>query len=169
MLFRAAIREAVERLLPHAKISRAASIAELKRAIDAVPRPDLVLLELKHAGADESSQLAGLLAEHSERLIAAIAVQDHVAGPNDWTGRANALVPKTRKFTSLTPSQLRVLRLVAQGHSNKRIGRDLDITPATVKAHITVILRKLGVKRRTQAALIAQSFFGPGSTSDDSG
>jgi len=46
--------------------------------------------------------------------------------------------------------------MLAEGESNKYIAGSLAITEATVKAHITAILRKLGVERRTQAAIIAQ-------------
>jgi DNA-binding NarL/FixJ family response regulator len=58
----------------------------------------------------------------------------------------------------LTPEQLSrreldVLRLVAGGHSNKRIAHDLMIAENTVKSHVSSILGKLGVESRTQAAL----------------
>ena len=46
--------------------------------------------------------------------------------------------------------------LLARGHSNRAIAEDIDVSEATVKAHVTVILRKLGLERRTQAALLAQ-------------
>ena len=46
--------------------------------------------------------------------------------------------------------------LLARGYSNRAIAKDIDVVVATVKAHVTVILRKLGLERRTQAALLAQ-------------
>jgi DNA-binding NarL/FixJ family response regulator len=46
--------------------------------------------------------------------------------------------------------------MLADGLSNKNIAGNLTITEATVKAHITGILRKLGIERRTQAAILAQ-------------
>jgi DNA-binding NarL/FixJ family response regulator len=61
-----------------------------------------------------------------------------------------------RRFGSLTQQQLRVLLLLADGYANKAIGVDLGVSEATVKAHVTVILRKLGLQSRTQAALLAQ-------------
>jgi DNA-binding NarL/FixJ family response regulator len=64
-----------------------------------------------------------------------------------------------RKMARLTPQQLRVLFLLAEGHSNKTIAQDLRVSEATVKAHVTVILRKLDLERRTQAALLAQRLF----------
>jgi DNA-binding NarL/FixJ family response regulator len=53
-----------------------------------------------------------------------------------------------------------VLMLLARGHSNRAIATDIDVVVATVKAHVTVILRKLGLERRTQAALLAQRLLG---------
>ena len=57
---------------------------------------------------------------------------------------------------ALTPQQYRVLKLLARGYSNRAIAAEIDVVIATVKAHVTVILRKLGLERRTQAALLAQ-------------
>jgi DNA-binding NarL/FixJ family response regulator len=60
------------------------------------------------------------------------------------------------RVASLSPQQLRVLLMLADGRLNKQIAHELAITEATVKAHMTVILRKLGLVRRTQAAVLAQ-------------
>ena len=60
------------------------------------------------------------------------------------------------RVASLSPQQLRVLAAVAAGQLNKQIAYDLGVTEATIKAHMTAILRKLGLVRRTQAALLAQ-------------
>jgi len=64
-----------------------------------------------------------------------------------------------RSAAKLTPRRLRVLMLIDDGHSNKIIAERLHITEATVKAHTTAILKKLGVKRRTQAVLLAHRLF----------
>lgn len=56
----------------------------------------------------------------------------------------------------LTPRQLQVLSLLTQGDSNKEIAFKIDIAEATVKMHITSILKTLGVSNRTQAALAAE-------------
>lgn len=53
----------------------------------------------------------------------------------------------------LTPKQFRVLKLLQSGLLNKQIAFDLDISEATVKAHISAIFRKLNVHTRTQAVL----------------
>lgn len=56
----------------------------------------------------------------------------------------------------LTSRQTRVLKLLAQGLSNKRIACELDISEITVKAHVSLIFKKLGVSNRTQAAIEAR-------------
>jgi len=58
-------------------------------------------------------------------------------------------------FMPLSPREMEILQLITRGMSNKEIGRELGISPQTVKNHITSILRKLAVNDRTQAALYA--------------
>ena len=60
-----------------------------------------------------------------------------------------------QRLRELTPQQFRVLRMLATGMLNKQIAFDLGVSEATVKAHMTAILRKLGVSNRTQAVLVA--------------
>jgi len=54
----------------------------------------------------------------------------------------------------LTPAELRVLRLIAQGNANKEIAAELSVTEETVKGQVRNILAKLGAKDRTHAAMI---------------
>ena len=61
-----------------------------------------------------------------------------------------------RRAAQLTPQQWRVLALMVQGDQNKQIAWKLGVGEATVKAHVTVILRKLGVRSRTQAVIEAR-------------
>lgn len=56
-------------------------------------------------------------------------------------------------YTKLTPMEMRVLRGVCSGLMNKQIAFDLGIAEATVKVHMTALMRKLNVKNRTQAAV----------------
>ena len=58
-------------------------------------------------------------------------------------------------LAQLTPQQFRVLTMLCSGRLNKQIAHDLQITEATVKAHMTAIMRKLGAANRTQAVLLA--------------
>ena len=60
-----------------------------------------------------------------------------------------------RRLRDLTPQQFRVLQMLGAGLLNKQIGYELNVSEATVKAHVTAILRKLGAGNRTQAVLIA--------------
>ena len=59
------------------------------------------------------------------------------------------------RIASLTPAQRRILSQMREGLLNKQIAYELDISEATVKAHITAIFRKLNVISRTQAVLLA--------------
>jgi DNA-binding NarL/FixJ family response regulator len=58
-------------------------------------------------------------------------------------------------YQSLTEREMSVLRLIAQGRSNKEIAAALFLTEGTVKGYISTIFDKLGVDDRTQAALYA--------------
>jgi DNA-binding NarL/FixJ family response regulator len=60
-------------------------------------------------------------------------------------------------FGELTPTQMKVLEGVNSGLLNKQIAFDLGIAEATVKAHMTALMRKLNVHNRTQAAIAAQA------------
>ena len=59
-------------------------------------------------------------------------------------------------LASLTPQQFRVLTMVCDGLLNKQIAWELSVSEATIKAHVTAIFRKLGVRTRTQAAMLLQ-------------
>ena len=58
-----------------------------------------------------------------------------------------------RRLSNLTPQQLRVLMMLTQGLLNKQIAYELKVSEATVKAHVSAILQKLGVDSRTQAVI----------------
>ncbi|WP_068318800.1 response regulator [Polycladidibacter hongkongensis] len=60
-----------------------------------------------------------------------------------------------RRLASLTPQQVRVLMMLSQGLLNKQIAYELSVSEATVKAHVSAILQKLGVESRTQAVIAA--------------
>lgn len=60
-----------------------------------------------------------------------------------------------RRLSTLTPQQVRVLMMLSDGLMNKQIAFELSISEATVKAHVSSILQKLGVDSRTQAVIFA--------------
>lgn len=60
------------------------------------------------------------------------------------------------KIADLTPKQYEVLKFLQMGHLNKQIAFELQVTEATVKAHISAILKKFEVNTRTQAVLMAK-------------
>lgn len=60
-----------------------------------------------------------------------------------------------RRLARLTPQQMRVLMMLAEGLLNKQIAYELTVSEATVKAHVSAILQKLGVDSRTQAVIAA--------------
>ena len=64
-----------------------------------------------------------------------------------------AVADMMRRLSSLTPQQLRVLMMLSQGLLNKQIAYELKVSEATVKAHVSAILQKLGVDSRTQAVI----------------
>jgi DNA-binding NarL/FixJ family response regulator len=68
-----------------------------------------------------------------------------------------AIAPAAKTDIRLTPTQLKVLRGVRSGQLNKQIAYDLGIAEATVKAHMTALMRKLNVRNRTQVAIAAQT------------
>jgi DNA-binding NarL/FixJ family response regulator len=59
-------------------------------------------------------------------------------------------------LSSLTPHQFRVLMMLGEGLLNKQIAFQLGVSEATIKAHVTAILRKMGVTNRTQAVLAVE-------------
>lgn len=70
--------------------------------------------------------------------------------------QAAPAVSFAQRAAQLTPQQWRVLALMVEGDQNKQIAHKLGVGEATVKAHVTVILRKLGVRSRTQAVIEAR-------------
>jgi DNA-binding NarL/FixJ family response regulator len=59
------------------------------------------------------------------------------------------------RIAELTPQQYRVLSMLCNGLLNKQIAFELEVSEATVKAHMTAVMRKLGAHSRTQAVLLA--------------
>lgn len=108
---------------------------------------------------------AGFVPKHSQRSVfrqayEAIRVGD-VFKPEGFIDAAegeprSAPDDALERLSTLTNQQSRILQLICEGKLNKQIAYDLTIAETTVKAHVTAIMRKLGVQSRTQAVLVAQ-------------
>ena len=102
---------------------------------------------------DKSASLEEIAATVRAVLAGEIIAPPDAAPPDSFAQRA----------AQLTPQQWRVLALMVQGDQNKQIAYKLGVGEATVKAHVTVILRKLGVRSRTQAVIEARDLALPAS------
>ena len=94
-----------------------------------------------------------------EALRAAVArvLQGEVWTPPDvdLTRQSEAESAAIARLATLTPQQVRVLMMLSGGLLNKQIAYELGVSEATVKAHVSAILQKLGVESRTQAVIAA--------------
>ncbi|MCA0870069.1 response regulator transcription factor [Seohaeicola saemankumensis] len=116
-----------------------------------------VLSSVLHAGA------AGFIPKHSQREVFRAAM-DTLRRGDRFIPAGYVLLPEKdlahsdagSRLASLTNQQTRILQLICEGKLNKQIAYDLSIAETTVKAHVTAIMRKLGVQSRTQAVLIAK-------------
>lgn len=88
------------------------------------------------------------------------AISSVMAG-NMWTppdvdlGADDGAGDLVQRLATLTPQQVRVLMMLSEGLLNKQIAYELSVSEATVKAHVSAILQKLGVESRTQAVIAA--------------
>jgi DNA-binding NarL/FixJ family response regulator len=109
---------------------------------------------------------AGFVPKHARREVFRAAFDAIRAGdsyaPEGFVPPVDATAPATQaeqaiaRLSLLTRQQAKILALVCEGRLNKQIAYDLAIAETTVKAHVTAIMRKLGVQSRTQAVLIAR-------------
>jgi DNA-binding NarL/FixJ family response regulator len=117
-------------------------------------------------GAALKAGAAGFVPKHSHRDVFRAAFDAIRAGlafvPEGFTPQSDPQSPASRKeeamarLALLTRQQARILQLICEGLLNKQIAYDLSIAETTVKAHVTAIMRKLGVQSRTQAVLMAR-------------
>ena len=83
-------------------------------------------------------------------LDGAVWTPPHVDLERSEDAEAAALI---ERLSTLTPQQVRVLMMLSEGLLNKQIAYELSVSEATVKAHVSAILQKLGVESRTQAVI----------------
>ena len=109
---------------------------------------------------------AGFVPKHSRRDVFKAAFQALAEGeiyaPDLPTEEELDALPSSgrdtaiRRLSQLTNQQAKILDLICAGKMNKQIAHELAIAETTVKAHVTAIMRKMGVTSRTQAVLMAQ-------------
>ncbi|HQZ31390.1 MAG TPA: response regulator transcription factor [Arenimonas sp.] len=193
-LFREALKGAVGKLLPQARLVESVDAESLFASAEAHPEADLLLLDLNMPGAHGFSALvhlrgvqpqlpivvvsareepsvvrralehgaAGFIPKSSDTATIGLAIAAVLDG-GQWAppqaGDVRGVAPEeadiAERIRELTPQQFRVLGMLGSGLLNKQIAHAMGVSEATVKAHMTAILRKLGANNRTQAILLA--------------
>ncbi|MEM8951033.1 MAG: response regulator transcription factor [Pseudomonadota bacterium] len=105
----------------------------------------------KDTSADKLKDVLSRIADGESYVPKEYDVQDKRTGKKIG---ASALNPK---LASLTPQQQKIVRLICAGKPNKQIAFELSLAEATVKAHITALLRRLDVRNRTQVAVLVEA------------
>ncbi|MGL5366199.1 MAG: response regulator transcription factor, partial [Plesiomonas shigelloides] len=106
----------------------------------------------------------GFIPKSAQLSVLIDAIGQALAGDTIFPADLDTLAPHPdpqarilqERLSSLTAQQQRVLEMLSAGLLNKQIAYDLNVSEATVKAHMTAIFRKLGVKNRTQAVILLQ-------------
>ncbi len=132
----------------------------------APPVPVLVVSSLDDArviGAALRAGAVGFVPKHAHRDVYLAAIEAVRAGrrflPEGYAPEAagpSEGEEVVARLGLLTRQQARILQLICEGKLNKQIAWELSIAETTVKAHVTAIMRKLGVLSRTQAVLMAK-------------
>ncbi|SNR67178.1 response regulator [Puniceibacterium sediminis] len=125
----------------------------------------LTSVDVVHALMDAGA--AGFLPKDASAQVLKSVLFDVSAGrkylPKEYQKTANTEQRRpdchqvNQKLADLTPQQTRIMKLICAGKPNKQIAYELSLAEATVKAHITALLRRLGVQNRTQAAVLVES------------
>lgn len=118
------------------------------------PRIIREAIRLGAAGFVPKSAGKAVYMEALDRIMTgAIFMPDSVAGCSEAS--ISEPIPAAALIATLTPAQMNVLTMIKRGKLNKQIAHDLGIGDSMVKAHVSEIMRKLGVQNRTQVALCA--------------
>ncbi len=110
-------------------------------------------LSLGIAGYVPKSTSKKRLAEAVAKALAGDVYEPELPGSAGVEARPSEENSILRRLRDLTPQQLAVLELVREGRQNKAIAYELKLAETTVKAHVSEVLRKLGVVSRTQAVI----------------
>lgn len=126
-------------------------------------KPEVPILVVSSEAAAGTAQNAlrfgavGFIGKDSDLSVIEAAIADALSGKRLVAPADPLLDPVAAQIASLTPTQLKVMLGVMQGRLNKQIAFDLGLSEATIKAHMTSILKKLDVQNRTQAVLAAKA------------
>jgi DNA-binding NarL/FixJ family response regulator len=130
-----------------------ASIPETPLAVISAISGNEIVGQVKSCGAD------GFICKNQNRSVIMECVERLLHGESQFPNSepvVNAGDDLIKKLRQLTPQQLKVLNRVCEAKLNKQIAFELSVTETTIKAHITLIFKKLGVHSRTQAVLLLQ-------------
>jgi DNA-binding NarL/FixJ family response regulator len=125
--------------------------------ISANDDPVVIQRALEHGAAGFIPKSSSM--ETITKAIAAVLMGEIWSPPlhhSDLPGRNDSELQLAERMAQLTPQQFKVLMMMSKGLLNKQIGYELKVSEATVKAHVTAIMSKLGVNNRTQAVLAAE-------------
>lgn len=126
--------------------------------VSACEDPSIMCQALDHQASGYISKSSPLddISEAIRKVLEGDLYLPEVARRHQHQPNQNAM-DLAERLASLTPQQFRVLTMMSEGMLNKQIAYDLDVSEATIKAHVTAIFRKLGVRTRTQAVIAVQS------------
>jgi DNA-binding NarL/FixJ family response regulator len=129
-----------------------------------VPHASILVLSASEDSEDVFQALAagasGYLAKSAPASVILDALRLILVGgiyvPRELVANAEIAARSKPEAPRLTERQTEVLNLIVDGHSNKEIAHRLGTSEGTVKAHVTAIMRQLGVRNRVQMLLAAE-------------